>query len=56
MRQLGTLTRRYIRVIAADRGYLLSIGLMPIILGVLIHLVGSKQGLAGPARHQPERQ
>jgi ABC transport system ATP-binding/permease protein len=46
--QLGTLTRRYIRVIAADRGYLLSIGLMPIILGVLIHLVGSKQGLAGP--------
>jgi len=33
--QLGTLTRRYIRVIAADRGYLLSIGLMPIILGVL---------------------
>jgi hypothetical protein len=46
--QLGTLTRRYIRVIAADRGYLLSIGLMPIILGVLIRLVGSKQGLAGP--------
>ena len=47
-RQMGTLTRRYIRVIAADRGYLLSIGLMPIILGVLIRLVGSKQGLAGP--------
>ena len=29
---------------------------MPIILGVLIRLVGSSQGLAGPARHQPERQ
>jgi ABC transport system ATP-binding/permease protein len=48
LRQMGTLTRRYIRVIAADRGYLLTIGLMPIILGVLIRLVGSKQGLAGP--------
>jgi ABC-type multidrug transport system ATPase subunit len=46
-RQLGTLTRRYIRVIAADRGYLLTLALMPIILGVLIHLVGSSQGLAG---------
>jgi ABC-type multidrug transport system ATPase subunit len=48
LKQMGTLTRRYIRVIAADRGYLLSIGLMPIILGVLIRLVGSSQGLAGP--------
>jgi ABC-type multidrug transport system ATPase subunit len=47
-RQLGTLTRRYIRVIAADRGYLLTLALMPIILGVLIRLVGSSQGLAGP--------
>jgi hypothetical protein len=35
-------------VIAADRGYLLTLALMPIILGVLIHLVGSAQGLAGP--------
>ena len=47
-RQMGTLTRRYIRVIAADRGYLLTLALMPIILGVLIRLVGSSQGLAGP--------
>ena len=44
----GTLTRRYVRVIAADRGYLVFMGLLPIILGVLIRLVGSKQGLAGP--------
>ena len=45
--QLGTLTRRYLRVIAADRGYLLFMGLLPVILGVLIRLVGSSQGLAG---------
>ncbi len=47
IRQLSTLTRRYMRVIASDRGYLLFMGLLPIILGVLIHLVGSKQGLGG---------
>jgi ABC transport system ATP-binding/permease protein len=46
LRQMGTLTRRYVRVIAADRGYLLFMGLLPIVLGVLIRLVGSKQGLA----------
>jgi ABC transport system ATP-binding/permease protein len=49
LRQMGTLTRRYVRVIASDRGYLLFMGLLPIILGVLIRLVGSSQGLAGPA-------
>jgi ABC transport system ATP-binding/permease protein len=48
VKQLGTLTRRYIRVISADRGYLLFMGLLPVILGVLIRLVGSSQGLAGP--------
>ena len=47
LRQMATLTRRYVRVIAADRGYLIFMGLLPIILGVLIHLVGSSQGLAG---------
>jgi len=47
LRQLTTLTRRYMRVIAADRGYLLSMGLLPIILGVLIHFVGSSAGLTG---------
>ena len=50
LRQMGTLTRRYVRVIAADRGYLLFMGLLPIILGVLIRLVGSKQGLASLPR------
>jgi hypothetical protein len=34
------------RVIAADHGYLVIIGLLPIILGVLIRLVETSQGLA----------
>ena len=44
-RQLTTLTRRYVRVIASDRGYLLFMGLLPIILGGLIYFVGNKFGL-----------
>jgi ABC transport system ATP-binding/permease protein len=47
MRQTMTLTRRYARVIAADRGYLLFMGLLPIVLGLLIHFVPAKEGLAG---------
>ena len=47
-RQMITLTRRYVRVIASDRGYLLSMVLLPVILGVLIHFVGTSQGLKGP--------
>jgi ABC-type multidrug transport system ATPase subunit len=49
LRQLTTLTRRYVRVISADRGYLIFMGLLPVVLGFLIHFVGSKQGLAGAA-------
>jgi ABC transport system ATP-binding/permease protein len=48
LRQLGTLTRRYIRVIASDRGYLIFTLLLPVILGVLIYYVGNEQGLQGP--------
>jgi hypothetical protein len=47
-KQMTTLTRRYVRVISADRGYLLFMGLLPIILGALIHFVGSSAGLTGP--------
>ena len=47
LRQMTTLTRRYVRVISADRGYLLIMALLPIILGVLIHFVGSPAGLTG---------
>ena len=47
LRQMATLTRRYVRVIASDRGYLTFMALLPVILGVLIHFVGTSQGLAG---------
>ena len=36
IRQLSTLARRYLRVIAADRGYLMFTALLPIVLGALI--------------------
>ena len=48
--QMATLTRRYVRVIASDRGYLTFMALLPIILGALIYLVPAKEGLAGPPR------
>jgi ABC transport system ATP-binding/permease protein len=47
IRQLSTLSRRYLRVIAADRGSLLTMALLPVVLGVLIHFVVSKAGLGG---------
>jgi ABC-type multidrug transport system ATPase subunit len=47
LRQVVTLTRRYTRVIASDRGYLLFMGLLPIVLGLLIHFVPAKGGLSG---------
>jgi ABC transport system ATP-binding/permease protein len=46
-RQMGTLTRRYIRVIASDRGYLTFMALLPILLGALISQVPAKHGLGG---------
>ena len=46
---MATLTRRYVRVIAADRGYLMFMALLPIILGALIRLVPTNEGLAGPS-------
>ena len=49
IRQLSTLARRYLRVIAADRGYLLFTALLPIVLGALIRLVPSPEGLGGGA-------
>ena len=49
IRQMGTLTRRYVRVIGSDRGYLTFTGLTPAILGGLIRFFPSKEGLAGPA-------
>jgi len=46
MQQLGTLTRRYLRVLSSDRGYLIFMGLLPIVLGGLIHFVGTSEGLS----------
>jgi ABC transport system ATP-binding/permease protein len=46
-RQMSTLTRRYVRVIASDRGYLTFMILLPIILGALIRLLPTSEGLAG---------
>ena len=35
-------------MIAADRGYVLFMGLLPLVLGLLIRFVPAMQGLAGP--------
>jgi ABC transport system ATP-binding/permease protein len=56
LRQTLTLARRYTRVIAADRGYLLFMGLLPIILGVLIRFVPAPEGLAGVPGTNPDAQ
>ena len=45
--QTATLTRRYVRVIASDRGYLTFMILLPILLGALISQVPAKHGLGG---------
>jgi ABC transport system ATP-binding/permease protein len=47
--QLGTLCRRYLAVIAADRVYLAALAVMPLLMGLLIRAVPSAQGLAGPS-------
>jgi ABC-type multidrug transport system ATPase subunit len=49
IRQTATLTRRYLRVIGADRGYLAFMGLLPVVLGILLRFVPSPDGLAGAA-------
>ena len=52
--QMATLTRRYVRVIASDRGYLTFMALLPILLGVLISQVPATGGLAGAPRSNPD--
>ncbi len=49
VRQLSTLSRRYLRVIAADRFYLGSIIVLPFILGALVRLLSPAHGLSGAA-------
>ena len=55
LRQAGTLCRRYTRVIAADRGYLAFMALLPIMLGALIRAVAG-HGLGGPAGRNTDAQ
>src|SRR5690242_11499725 len=51
---MATLTRRYVRVIASDRGYLTFMILLPILLGVLISQVPATFGLAGGLHRNPD--
>ena len=45
--QVATLTRRFARVIAADRGFLIMMAVLPVVLGLLIHFVPAAHGLSG---------
>ncbi|MGO9078659.1 MAG: FHA domain-containing protein [Streptosporangiaceae bacterium] len=45
--QVMTLTRRFAQVIAADRGFLITMAVLPIVLGLLIHFVPAAHGLSG---------
>ncbi len=56
LQQMTTLTRRYVRVIASDRGFLLSMALAPFLLGALIRLLAGKPGLANLPTGNPNAQ
>jgi ABC transport system ATP-binding/permease protein len=45
--QLSTLVRRYLAVIASDKGYLATLAIAPIALAVILRAASSSQGLAG---------
>jgi ABC-type multidrug transport system ATPase subunit len=47
LRQLSTLARRYLRVIAADRFYLGTLVAIPLILGGVVRLMPAPHGLSG---------
>lgn len=51
--QLMTLSRRYVEVIASDRGYLRLLVLMPLVLAVLGHAATDEMGLAGQSPAAP---
>lgn len=46
--QVFTMARRYRRVMAADRGFLIVATAMPLVLGCLVRLMPAPTGLAGP--------
>jgi len=45
--QLAILCRRYTALIAADRGFLISLAVAPIVFGVLVRLLAGRPGLVG---------
>jgi ABC-type multidrug transport system ATPase subunit len=51
--QLRTLIRRYLRVIASDRGHLLLLALLPMIMGVLSMAIPASSGLAEAVTGRP---
>lgn len=48
-RQVSTLIRRQLRIMLADRGHLVFLGVMPFVLAILALVVPGEQGLAGPS-------
>jgi hypothetical protein len=54
--QTVTLTKRYVRVISSDRGFLLGTAIAPFVLGALIRLLAGKQGLANIPSGNPNAQ
>ena len=45
--QFMTLTRRFAEVIAADRGFLITMAVLPVVLGLMIRFVPAAHGLSG---------
>ena len=45
--QLAILCRRYTALIAADRGFLISLAVVPLVFGGLVRLLAGRQGLVG---------
>ena len=56
LRQFGTLCRRMLRVISADRGYLLFLAGLPLALALLSHAVPGETGLGPPRGFSLEAQ
>jgi ABC transport system ATP-binding/permease protein len=51
--QLMTLTRRFAEVIATDRGFLTTLAVLPVVLGLLIHFVPAAHGLSSDPGTRP---
>jgi ABC-type multidrug transport system ATPase subunit/pSer/pThr/pTyr-binding forkhead associated (FHA) protein len=52
--QLAILCRRYMALIAADRGFLISLAVVPIVFGALVRLLAGRQGLVGARNSNAE--